>query len=61
MTRGFVEKFGRRIKRPLSDREIAAVGRVISALPRDARKRKRTLRRALEEARLVEFGLKARK
>jgi hypothetical protein len=62
MTRGFVKKFGQMIKRPLSEREIAATGGLLLAnrLPQDPRKSKRHLRRAREEARMVDLGLKAK-
>jgi hypothetical protein len=61
--RGFVADLAQTVKPPLSDREIAAVGEVLSsiALIRDCRKRKRLLRRVREKARLVELGLKAKK
>jgi hypothetical protein len=60
--RGFVADLGQTVKRPLSDREIAAIGEVLSSvgLLRDRRKRKRLLRRVREEARSVELGLKAK-
>ena len=60
--RGFVADLGQTVKRPLSDREIAAIGKVLSSvgLIRDRRKRKRLLRRVREEARSVELGLKAK-
>ena len=60
--RGFVVDLGQTVKRPLSDREIAAVGEVLSSvgLLRDRRKRKRLLRRVREKARSVEIGLKRR-
>jgi hypothetical protein len=59
--RGFVVDLGQTVKRPLSDREIAAIGEVLSSvgLVRDRRKRKRLLRRVREKARSVELGLKA--
>jgi hypothetical protein len=62
MMRGFVVDLGQTVKRPLSDREIAAVGEVLSSvgLLRDRRKRKRLLRRVREKARSVEIGLKRR-
>jgi hypothetical protein len=62
MMRGFVVDLGQTVKRPLSDREIAAVGEVLSSvgLLRDRRKRKRLLRRVREKARAVEIGLKAK-
>jgi len=48
------------VKRPLSDVEVAAMGNIAGgvALLRNRRKRKRLLRRAREEARLAEIGLK---
>jgi len=48
------------VKRPLSDVEVAAMGNIAGsvALLRNRRKRKRLLRRAREEARLAELGLK---
>jgi hypothetical protein len=60
--RGFVADLGQTVKRPLSDREIAAIGKVLSSvgLIRNRRKRKRLLRRVREEARSVELGLKAK-
>jgi hypothetical protein len=60
--RGFVADLGQTVKRPLSDREIAAIGEVLSSigLLRDRRKRKRLLRRVREKARSVELGLKAK-
>jgi hypothetical protein len=60
--RGFVADLGQTVKRPLSDREIAAIGEVLSSvgLIRDRRKRKRLLRRVREEARSVELSLKAK-
>jgi hypothetical protein len=63
MMRGFVADLGQTVKRPLSDREIAAIGKVLSSvgLIRNRRKRKRLLRRVREEARSVELGLKAKK
>jgi hypothetical protein len=62
MMRGFVADLGQTVKRPLSDREIAAIGKVLSSvgLIRNRRKRKRLLRRVREEARSVELGLKAK-
>jgi hypothetical protein len=62
MMRGFVADLAQTVKRPLSDREIAAIGKVLSSvgLIRDRRKRKRLLRRVREEARSVELGLKAK-
>jgi hypothetical protein len=62
MMRGFVADLGQTVKRPLSDREIAAIGKVLSSvgLIRDRRKRKRLLRRVREEARSVELSLKAK-
>jgi hypothetical protein len=61
--RGFVADLGQTVKRPLSDREIAAIGKVLSSvgLIRDRRKRKRVLRRVREEARSVELSHKAKK
>jgi hypothetical protein len=63
MMRGFVADLAQTVKPPLSDREIAAVGEVLSsiALIRDCRKRKRLLRRVREKARSAELGLKAKK
>ena len=60
--RGFVADLGQIVKRPLSDREIAAIGEVLSSvgLIRDRRKRKRLLRRVRENARSVELGLNAK-
>jgi hypothetical protein len=60
--RGFVADLGQTVKRPLSDREIAAIGKVLSSvgLIRNRRKRKRLLRRVREEARSVELSLKAK-
>ena len=60
---GFVFDLGQTVKRPLSDREIAAVSEVLSSigLLRDRRKRKRILRRVREKARSVEIGLKVKK
>jgi len=60
--RGFVADLGQTVKRPLSDREIAAIGEVLSSvgLIRDRRKRKRLLRRVRENARSVELGLNAK-
>lgn len=48
------------VKRPLSDVEVAAMDNIAGsvALLRNRRKRKRLLRRAREEARLAEIGLK---
>jgi hypothetical protein len=59
---GFVADLGQTVKRPLSDSEIAAIGKVLSSvgLIRDRRKRKRLLRRVREKARSVELGLKAK-
>jgi hypothetical protein len=50
------------VKRPLSDAEVAAMGNIAGtvALLRNRRKRKRLFRRAREEARLAEIGLKAK-
>jgi hypothetical protein len=50
------------IKRPLSDGEISATGGLVlgDRLPKERRKAKRSLRRAREEARLVDLGLKAK-
>jgi len=47
---------------PLSDVEVAAMGNIAGSvvLLRNRRKRKRLLRRAREEARRVEIGLKAK-
>ena len=63
MTRGFVAELEQTVRRPLSDGEIAAIGKLIPTVGpiKDRRKRKRLLRRAREEARLVELGLKAKK
>jgi hypothetical protein len=63
MMRGFVVDLGQTVKRPLSDREVAAIGEVLSSigLLRDRRKRKRILRRVREKARSVEIGLKVKK
>jgi len=63
MKRGFVEVLERNVKRPLSEREIAAIGKVMAGVApiRDRRKRKKLLRRAREKARLLELGLKAKK
>jgi hypothetical protein len=63
MMRGFVADLGQTVKRPLSDGEIAAIGKVMSSvgLIRDRRKRKRLLRRVREEARSAEIGLKTKK
>jgi len=62
MTRGFVADVEQTVKRPLSDAEIAAIGKFIAGVGgvSERRKRKRLLRRAREEARLVELGLKAK-
>jgi hypothetical protein len=57
MTPADIEKA---VKRPLSDAEIAAISRLRGHLPEDRRKQKRSLRRAREEARLVDLGLKAK-
>ena len=50
------------VKRPLSDVEVAAMGDIAGsvALLRNRRKRKRLLRRAREEARRGEIGLKVK-
>jgi hypothetical protein len=50
------------VKRPLSDAEVAAMGNIAGgvALLGNRRKRKRLFRRAREEARRVEIGVKAR-
>jgi hypothetical protein len=63
MKRGFVEELEQSVKRPLSDAEIAATGALVLSgrLPDDRRKRKRRYRQALEEARISEIGLKAKK
>jgi hypothetical protein len=63
MTRGFFADLEQAIKRPLSDGEISAAGGLVlgGRLPKDRRKRKRGLRRAREEARLAELGLKVKK
>jgi len=48
------------LKRPLSDVEVEAMEAMMAgvSLLRDRRKRKKVLRRARQEARLVEVGLK---
>ena len=63
MTRGFFADLEQTVKRSLSDGEIAATGGLVLGRrpPKDRRKRKRILRRAREEARLVELGLKVKK
>jgi hypothetical protein len=62
MTRGFFADLEQTVKRPLSDGEIAATGGLVlgKRLPKERRKRKRQLRRAREEARLIDIGLKAK-
>jgi len=62
MIPGFAD-LGRTVKRQLSDREIAAIDEITPSvsLVKDRRKRKRLLRRAREQARLAEIGLKAKK
>jgi hypothetical protein len=61
-TRDIFAKAERDIKRPLSERERAAIGGLVLAdrLPMNHRKRKRSLRRTREACRLVEIGLKAK-
>ncbi len=61
MTRDIFAEVERDIKRPLSDRERAAIGGLFLAglLPREVRKRKRSLRRA-REAFGPKVGLKAK-
>jgi hypothetical protein len=63
MWREFVDELEKIVKRPLSDKEIAAIARIVLGgnLPKDLRKRKRILRRAREQARLVDLGLMAKK
>ena len=63
MTRDFLAELEKSIKRTLSEREAAATGGLVIAdiLPRDRRQRKRCLRRAREEARRIDLGLKAKK
>lgn len=54
--------FWQTAKRPLSDDERAAIEKVLASvsLVRDGRKRKRLIRRARQEARLVELGREAK-
>ena len=46
------------IKRELSQEELAAVSRLRRELPGNRRKQKRMLRRAREQARRAELGIK---
>jgi hypothetical protein len=50
----------RAIKRLLSNPELAAISRLRDRLPKDRRQQKKALRRAREEARLVELGPKGK-
>jgi hypothetical protein len=62
MTRCFFTKIERGIKRPLSDGERTAIGGLIldRQLPAERRKRKRSLRKARQEVRLVELKAKGK-